>query len=77
MIHQLSHHTHNQLLTPLLLAADRGHTDICQLIIDNVSDPCTDKNPCNKDGNTPLDFAVLNGHTEVCQLRRTENIRKD
>jgi len=51
--------------TPLHLAAERDHTDICRLIIDNVSD----KNPCDYHERwTPLHYAARNGNVEICQL---------
>ena len=55
--------------TPLHNAAENGHFEICQLIIENV----TDKNPSNKSGETPLEIATKKGYSNIIQLF-TENI---
>ena len=51
-------------LTPLHSAAARGHLEICQYILGNVSE----KNPRNRNGETPLHCAALNGHLDVYKL---------
>ena len=50
--------------TPLQLAAEAGHLEICQLIIDSVED----KNPGNPIYSTPLAAAVSIGHLQICKL---------
>ena len=54
----------NDGFTPLYVAAQNGHFQICKLIIDYVED----KNPANNLGYTPLYAAGLNGHFDVCKL---------
>ena len=51
-------------ITPLSVAAQNGHFEVCQLIIQNVED----KNPANKIGDTPLHYAAENGHLDICKL---------
>ena len=51
-------------VTPLHLAAQMGHFEMCKLIIENV----LERNPKNSNGNTPLHYAAQGGHLEVCQL---------
>ena len=51
-------------ITPMLAAAERGHTDICSLLLahgSNVNDQDTK-------GFTPLLAAAQNGHLNVCGL---------
>ncbi|HRE31331.1 MAG TPA: ankyrin repeat domain-containing protein, partial [Candidatus Berkiella sp.] len=48
--------------TPLLMAASRGHTDICLALIENGADV----NAQDKDGVTPLYIAARKGHTDTC-----------
>ena len=50
--------------TPLHWAAEKGHFDICKLILQNVDN----KNPRNQFGRTPLSDAEKNGHEEICNL---------
>ena len=60
----LIHFNRNDGLTPFHFASDKGHFDICKLIIDNVND----KNPSQNDGETPLHNAANGGHFEICKL---------
>ena len=50
--------------TPLLAAAQSGHTDICGLLLENGSDV----NIRIPEGFTPLLAAAQSGHTDVCGL---------
>ena len=50
--------------TPVALAANNGHLDICNLIIDNVKD----WNKANDSGLTPLHIASKNGHIDICRM---------
>ena len=54
----------NDVYTPLHLAAENGHTSVCQLIIDNVQE----KNPMNRYENTPLHSAAVHGHFETFKM---------
>ena len=47
-----------------------GHFNICQLIIENV----TEINSSDERGNTPLTYAVQNHHYEICKLL-VENLK--
>ena len=49
-------------VTPLHLAAQAGHFEICQYIIENVNE----KNPENWRGNTPLHYAAKRGQIKIC-----------
>lgn len=52
-------------ITPLHIAASKGHLSICELIIANG----VDKNPKElRECNTPFHFAALNGHASICRL---------
>ena len=50
--------------TPFHYAASNGHTNICE----NIIDAMTDKNPGAFDGWTPLHLAAINGHFQICKL---------
>ena len=51
--------------TPLHLASERGHMEICKFIMGNL----IDKNPkSTDDGWTPLHCAASRGQLKVCQL---------
>ena len=50
--------------TPLHYAAEKGHFEICKLILQNADD----KNPRNNFGRTPLELAENKGHKEICDL---------
>ena len=50
--------------TPLHLAAQHGHLNVCELMIEKV----VFKNPSNIQGETPLSFATQYGHEEICKL---------
>ena len=52
--------------TPLLLAAQNGHTDVFKLISLKVKDG--NPNPENDEGCTPLHLASENGHLEICKI---------
>ena len=54
----------SQGFTPLLAAAQNGHTDICGLLLENGSDV----NARDRQGFTPLLAAAQNGHTDICGL---------
>ena len=51
-------------LTPLHDAAEKGHEEICKIIIDSVEN----KNPNDALGNTPLHLAAKKGHRHICKL---------
>jgi len=51
-------------VTPLHIAAWKGHFNICKLIVENI----TDCNIQDSHGKTPLEIAVYHGHFEICQL---------
>ena len=51
-------------ITPLHLAASRGHFAICVLIMSKVRD----KNPSARSGQTPLHLSAQYGHYSVCKL---------
>ena len=69
-----------QDVTPLHLAAQKGHSLIFKLIFDQIRIPASRpgdvsthhdvvKNPPdNYAGNTPLHFAVRNGHSSICSI---------
>ena len=54
-------------LTGLHFAAQAGHFDVCQYLVDNLGDSA-DKNPKDKVGRTPLQLAGMNGHFEIFKL---------
>ena len=54
-------------LTGLHFAAQGGHFDVYQYLVDNLGDSA-DKNPKNKHGCTPLLLAGMNGHFEIFKL---------
>jgi len=56
-------------LTALGFAADAGHLEICQYLIDNLDD----KNPKRKNGNTVLHFVARAGYIEIVKCI-TKNI---
>lgn len=56
--------------TPLHLAAQNGHFELCQHLLSLVKE----KNPRDKKLTTPLDEAAKNGHFEICQLYSKENV---
>ena len=56
-------------LTPLHLAAQNGHTEIVQLLLQNNADP----NIQDNNGDTPLHFSSENDHTETVQLLLQNN----
>ena len=51
-------------VTSLHCAAERGHLDVCRLIIENVPD----KNPADTRGRTPLHWASTNGYSAIVEL---------
>ena len=51
-------------ITPLHLAAKKGHSEICKFIIERVED----KNPADIVGDTPLHFAAASGHLGLCKF---------
>merc|ERR1712079_821915 len=60
-------------VTGLHMAAENGHFDICQLIINNIAD----KNPADVNGFTPLHLAAQNGHSEIYGLMVQNAIEKN
>ena len=54
--------------TPLHLAAENGHYNICKGILDEVCH----KNPKNLSENTPLHMAQKAGHHEICDMIRNK-----
>ena len=56
--------TTNNGVTPLYLAAENGHLEICKLIIENLDD----KSPPIDERFIPLCIAAHNGHLKICQL---------
>ena len=59
--------------TPLHLAAEHGHLDLCIFIRQQI----VDRNPRNNTGWTPLHSAALNGHGAVCKLIADDLIEKN
>ena len=55
----------DQGFTPLLAAAQRGHTEVCKLLLETGKANVKETTP---DGFTPLLYAVDKGHTEMCEL---------
>ena len=51
--------------TPLLAAAQGGHTEVCKLLLETGKANVKETTP---KGNTPLLLAARRGHTEVCEL---------
>ena len=47
-----------------MIAAKKGHFNICKLIIENVQN----KNPANSIGHTPLHEAAYFGRFDICKL---------
>ena len=54
-----------QGFTPLLVAAQYGHTEVCKLLLETGKANVKETTP---DGFTPLLLAAQKGHTEVCEL---------
>ena len=50
--------------TPIHYAAEYGHLEVCQLIIQTVDE----KNPKNNEGRTPLHYAARWGKASICEL---------
>ena len=48
-------------ITPLHLAASKGHLDVCKFIINTIDD----KQPRTSNGRTPLDLARRRNHVQV------------
>ena len=51
-------------MTPLHVAAQKGHLKLCKFIMDSVHN----KNPGNVENFTPLHLAAKYGHKDVCEL---------
>ena len=51
--------------TPLLVAAQFGHTEVCKLLLETGKANVKETTP---DGFTPLLHAAQSGHNEVCEL---------
>ena len=54
----------NEGFTPLYVAAQNGHYEVCQIILENV----INKNPACHNGTTPFYMAAQNGHVDLCKL---------
>ena len=59
--------------TPLHIAAQEGHLEICKLIVKYL----IDKNPKKTDGITPLHSAAFKGQLEVCRFLIEEASEKN
>ena len=66
--------------TPLLLAASRGHFEVCKLLLDAGADPCVIDNY----GKNAIDFAVAGGRVDVIILmymsrsrQTTDGVKRD
>ena len=53
----------NEMITPLHMAAKKGHLEVCKLFIKKLEN----KNPGDCKGLTPLTCAVEKGQFEICQ----------
>ena len=53
----------NEVITPLHMAAKKGHLEVCKLFIKKLEN----KNPGDCKGLTPLSCAVEEGQYEICQ----------
>ena len=51
-------------ITPLHVAAQNGHLQVCKLLIQSTDD----KNPKAKHDGTPLHYAAKMGHLDICKL---------
>ena len=54
----------NMGVTPIHLAAENNHLDICKLILSNL----VDKNPSDLKGKTVLHYSAAEGHLDICRL---------
>ena len=59
--------------TPLHLAAEHGHFEICQLLIADIDD----KHPVACNGMTPKDYAFQYGHNDILKLFDNKKKRKN
>ncbi|XP_071153125.1 uncharacterized protein [Mytilus edulis] len=57
-------HCRNDGVSPLLVACQKGHTEVVHMLINNKAEI----NKCMDDGASPLCFACQEGHTEVVQM---------
>ena len=48
----------------LFMIAEKGHTEICKLIIESLEN----KNPSKTNGRTPLHEAAKYGHADICRI---------
>jgi cytohesin len=64
-----------QGFTPLYIAADRGHFELCKSILETES--VIDGNPRIYNGDTPLHSAAQNGHYKICELIVNESVNKN
>jgi len=53
--------------TPLILAASRGHTEICRLLMEAGADPTR----TDRDGSDAMQTALAQGHSSVAELIRS------
>ena len=58
--------------TALHIAAERGHQDICELIVERIVNKL-DINPQDRDGIGPIELAARKGHFNIVELIQ-ENI---
>lgn len=62
-------------LTPLHMAAHKGHVKIVQLLVQQNLNAGCDCNPKDSDGMTPLMLAVLGGHEDVASVLLSKGAR--
>ena len=62
--------------TPLHNAAEHGHYEMCQFIIEHVQDK-QDLNSENYFGKTPFDLAKKKGHKKICKLLKSALLKKN
>ena len=55
----------NRGFTPLYVAAENGHIEVCKLIIENM---VGEKNLTGPNGFTPIHLAVQNRHKEIYKI---------
>jgi len=68
-----NHHNNNPAndfgITPLHVASEKGHLQVCKLILEPMIDKDSKfEHPRNLFGDTPTHFSAQNGHFEVCKL---------
>ena len=48
----------------LFMVAQKGHTEVCKVIVDILED----KNPSDNTGVTPFHHAAEKGHVDICKI---------